>query len=166
MLLDWQFDFWEKDRYICNAMPKRQEKPRMFHAVGSLQLALHSEMWLYLYSGTQLQHLWPQTGDCLSAVQRQLCECVKVRELAPVESGALCRVTRFTVAAISIRSVSQSDRAVTLAGSSLSPQAACWGWPRLWMQEGFSRALLVKSWHLGYILSTTHLIHFQGAVRN
>lgn len=26
MPLDWQLDFWDKDRYICNAIPKRQEE--------------------------------------------------------------------------------------------------------------------------------------------
>lgn len=87
---------------------KEGKKPRMCPAVGSSQLEVHSEEWLYLYSGIQLQHLWPQRGDCLSAVQRQLCCLVKVGELAP---GALCRVARFTVAALSIRSASQRGRA-------------------------------------------------------
>lgn len=74
-----------------------RNKTRTCHAVGSLQLAMHPEMWCYMSFGTQLHPLWPQTGDCLSAEQRPLYQFVKVRELALVWSGGLFSPTRFTV---------------------------------------------------------------------
>lgn len=157
MLLDWQFDFWEKDKYMFNAMSKRQEKTRMCHAVGSSQWKSTQRCGFTCILGLSFS-FWPQTGDCLSAVQRQALLVCKGRGVGTTGVRSLVQGNQVTVAAIAIRSVSQSDRAVTLPGSSLSPQAAWWGWPCLWVQEGFSRASLVKSWHPGYTRSTTHTL--------
>lgn len=71
-----------------------------------------------------------------------------------MESGALCRVTRFTVAAISIRSVSQRDRAVTLSPAFLHRLLGEAG-----LASGYRRVFLGLPWSSSDILVVHQALH-------